>query len=216
MSLWTDGDSRLQDLLARREKTDRVTDLVNLDRVRGLLRTVYWRRRFLAARDEKRRTLNVFADGIPAIVLDPTPVSPPDEEMNQYDDSMRETTPSPSRSRQFSLSPSPEVRTIPLHSPEMSFASINRHSPSLSVSSQPRQSLPRRVSNSSMLSSDDAHYRRSVVTIAQTAANNLLTMACAETRSTISSRVQRKHIWMPWRRLHGEVSGVVSPACVTN
>jgi hypothetical protein len=32
-----------------------VTDLVNLDRVKGLLRTIYWRRQFLQARDERRR-----------------------------------------------------------------------------------------------------------------------------------------------------------------
>lgn len=54
---------RLDELLARRAKTERVTDLVNLDRVRGLLRTVYWRRRFLASRDVKRRTLNAEAEG---------------------------------------------------------------------------------------------------------------------------------------------------------
>nr|XP_019045668.1 high-affinity cell membrane calcium channel [Kwoniella bestiolae CBS 10118]OCF24598.1 high-affinity cell membrane calcium channel [Kwoniella bestiolae CBS 10118] len=54
---------QLDDLLVRRAKTERVTDLVNLDRVRGLLRTIYWRRRFLASRDERRRTLNAEAEG---------------------------------------------------------------------------------------------------------------------------------------------------------
>ncbi|KAL7418234.1 Ion transport protein-domain-containing protein [Mrakia frigida] len=63
----------LEDLLRRRVKTDFVTDLVNLDRVHGILRTLYWRRRFLASRDERRRTLQAQTDGMPSIVLDPTP-----------------------------------------------------------------------------------------------------------------------------------------------
>lgn len=56
------GD-RLDDLLLRRAKTERVTDLVNLDRVRGLLRTIYWRKRFLATRDARKLTLNAEAEG---------------------------------------------------------------------------------------------------------------------------------------------------------
>lgn len=49
----------------RRAKTERVTDLVNFDRVRGFLRTIYWRRKFLAHRDEHRRRLH--ADGMCAL-----------------------------------------------------------------------------------------------------------------------------------------------------
>ena len=54
---------RLDDLLMRRAKKERVTDLVNFDRVRGFLRTIYWRRKFLAHRDEQRRILNGHGEG---------------------------------------------------------------------------------------------------------------------------------------------------------
>jgi hypothetical protein len=54
---------RLDDLLMRRAKKERVTDLVNFDRVRGFLRTIYWRRKFLAHRDEQRRVLNGHGEG---------------------------------------------------------------------------------------------------------------------------------------------------------
>ncbi|KAL7424030.1 calcium channel protein [Cryptotrichosporon argae] len=123
----------LDDLLVRRAKTERVTDLVNLDRVRGLLRTIYWRRRFLAARDEKRRTLALHAEGIPAIVLEPTPLTPP---------------------------------TLINASPAVSLESADQrstqgHSPALSPSPQ-GPVLSRHVSNSSMLSSEDAHRREPV------------------------------------------------------
>ena len=53
----------------RRAKKERVTDLVNFDRVRGFLRTIYWRRKFLAHRDEKRRILNGHGEGkLPRII----------------------------------------------------------------------------------------------------------------------------------------------------
>ena len=147
---------RLNDLLVRRARTERVTDLVNLDRVRGLLRTIYWRRRFLASRDERSRTLNAEAEGIPAIVLEPVPATPPQGEMD--DPFGKHATPSPPLSHESANSP--ENKSGPFYSP--SFAA-NRHSPSLSVSSQPRQHRPtlgRSPSNSSMLSSEDAHHRR--------------------------------------------------------
>jgi hypothetical protein len=51
----------------RRAKTERVTDLVNFDRVRGFLRTIYWRRKFLAHREGQRRALNIHADGKPSV-----------------------------------------------------------------------------------------------------------------------------------------------------
>ncbi|WWC62542.1 uncharacterized protein I303_105138 [Kwoniella dejecticola CBS 10117] len=186
---------QLDDLLVRRAKTERVTDLVNLDRVRGLLRTIYWRRRFLASRDERRRTLNAEAEGIPAIVLEPMPATPPLEELdrNPFHDislsrererqpaaGLREITPSPPQSRSssptHSLSHSPEIpgstgsQSHPL-SPEVTFnnPAVSRHSPALSVGStgntrprshQSRPSFGRQGSNGSMLSSEDAHYRR--------------------------------------------------------
>lgn len=162
------ADGRLDDLLVRREKTEKVTDLVNLDRVRGLLRTIYWRRRFLARRDERRRTLNAEAEGIPAIVLEPTPATPPlDDDPNPFYEVNIVPSPSPPGSRHTSPSASPEIRSAPLRtqSPELHGAlgagSGFRHSPSLSVSTTPRHSgapaMSRRGSSASMLSEDDAH-----------------------------------------------------------
>lgn len=148
---------RLKDLLIRRARTERVTDLVNLDRVRGLLRTIYWRRRFLASVNEKRRTLNAEADGIPAIVLEPMPASPPLEDGNPFNHPLGRYSPTPPSSPGSNALP--QFRSGPLYSPDMSLVA-GRHSPTLSVSSQPRPSLGRMPSNSSMLSSDDAHYRR--------------------------------------------------------
>ncbi|WRT67795.1 uncharacterized protein IL334_004769 [Kwoniella shivajii] len=170
---------QLDDLLVRRAKTERVTDLVNLDRVRGLLRTIYWRRRFLASRDERKRTLNAEAEGIPAIVLEPMPATPPLDEFdrNPFHDSsrnrspQRDVSPSPPHSRISSPTQSTDLHhNIASHplSPDVSFhASNNRHSPALSVGSsaarpshQSRPSLGRQTSIGSMLSSEDAHYRR--------------------------------------------------------
>lgn len=152
----------------RRAKKERVTDLVNFDRVRGFLRTIYWRRKFLAHRDERRRLLSAEAggeikaptsvpfsrtdnEGIPAIVLEPTPASPPmDDGENPFDDDSR------------SLAPSPSPPQSPDRSPELRASTWQdgRAPPSLSVSvsSQPRQ---RKLSSGSMLSSDDAHHRHS-------------------------------------------------------
>lgn len=45
---------RLKDLVARTEKNKLVTDLVNLDRVQSLLKTISHRRRFLAYREQMR------------------------------------------------------------------------------------------------------------------------------------------------------------------
>ncbi|TXT15853.1 hypothetical protein VHUM_00356 [Vanrija humicola] len=68
---------QVKDLLERRAKLERVDDLVNLDRVRGLLRTIYWRRRFLKQRNEKLRILMDEQDGMPAIVLEPMSMTSP-------------------------------------------------------------------------------------------------------------------------------------------
>lgn len=151
--------SSLEDLLVRRQKTDRVTDLVNLDRVRGLLRTVYWRRRFLKGREELRRTLNAEASGIPAIVLEPTVTTPP-----EYVDDPFASTAMPlglDPSEQW-RSPSP-LLSSPSASPRLgpvSPVSISRsppHSPSLFYADASRSPMLRQISDSSMLSSDDAH-----------------------------------------------------------
>ncbi|KAG6837569.1 hypothetical protein H0H93_006983 [Arthromyces matolae] len=68
----------LKDLVARTETNRIVTDLVNLDRVRSLLRTISHRRRFLALRE---RLLAEQIQEIPSIVVDsmaetPSPVTP--------------------------------------------------------------------------------------------------------------------------------------------
>ena len=153
---------RLDDLLMRRAKIERVTDLVNLDRVRGLLRTVYWRRRFLTSRDERRRILNAEAEGIPAIVLEPMLATPPQEERDPFDhtgDQTMSSASSPKSPGPGSMTPSSEYGSGPVHNRETSLGAI-RHSPSLSVGSQPRASLRRHPSDSSMLSWEDAHNRR--------------------------------------------------------
>ncbi|KAF7291112.1 hypothetical protein MIND_01254300 [Mycena indigotica] len=64
----------LKDLVIRTETNKLVTDLVNLDRVRSLLRTISHRRRFLKAKQE--RLLSSEPD-IPAIVVDVMPATPP-------------------------------------------------------------------------------------------------------------------------------------------
>ena len=44
----------LQDLVVRNETNKLITDLVNLDRVRSLLRTISYRRQFLAHLEKKK------------------------------------------------------------------------------------------------------------------------------------------------------------------
>lgn len=66
---------RVDELLVRRAKLERVHDLVSLDRVRGLIRTIYWRRRFLAHQDEQRAKQREaqgrrMSHQIPAIFVD--------------------------------------------------------------------------------------------------------------------------------------------------
>ena len=46
--------SRLHDLVARAETNKLVADLVNLDRVRSLLKTISLRKQFLTWREKKR------------------------------------------------------------------------------------------------------------------------------------------------------------------
>ena len=176
-----------------------MTDLVNLDRVRGLLRTVYWRRKFLASRDDKRRTLNAEAEGIPAIVLEPTPATPPLTETNPFETTPGDrTTPSPPLSR--SPSSSPQVRSGPLHSPDTGLVARHRFpSVSLSPRSPPAQSLSRQASKSSMLSSEDAHYRRQVARMGGTASRELTPIiGILHWRSQLNSSLNQ------WRLRYGE------------
>ena len=55
---------RLEALQRRKTKMEQVDDLVSLERIRGLLRTMYWRRRFLQHQAEAKRL------PLPAIVLE--------------------------------------------------------------------------------------------------------------------------------------------------
>ncbi|KAE9397917.1 hypothetical protein BT96DRAFT_1020456 [Gymnopus androsaceus JB14] len=65
----------LRDLVIRTETNKLVTDLVNLDRVHSLLKTISYRRRFLAHMERKR--MSMYDPDIPAIIVDSTPETPP-------------------------------------------------------------------------------------------------------------------------------------------
>lgn len=69
----------MDELLARKTKTEKVADLVNVDRVRSLLLSIYLRRRYLRSRAEHRRTLQPDFGDIPAIVLEPIFASEPED-----------------------------------------------------------------------------------------------------------------------------------------
>lgn len=77
-TLINDEDAlQVDELLVRRARMERVDDLVNLDRVRGLLRTIYWRGKFQDWRAEKARAAAAGAGlAVPAIVLEPEAASP--------------------------------------------------------------------------------------------------------------------------------------------
>ncbi|KAJ6602707.1 Ion transport protein-domain-containing protein [Mycena vulgaris] len=64
----------LKDLVVRTETNKLVTDLVNLDRVRSLLKTISHRRRFLRY---KQQQLMASESDIPSIVVDVMPATPP-------------------------------------------------------------------------------------------------------------------------------------------
>ncbi|KAJ6589250.1 Ion transport protein-domain-containing protein [Mycena capillaripes] len=64
----------LKDLVVRTETNKLVTDLVNLDRVRSLLKTISHRRRFLK---HKQQQLMALEPDIPSIVVDVMPATPP-------------------------------------------------------------------------------------------------------------------------------------------
>ncbi|KAH0580401.1 hypothetical protein H2248_001903 [Termitomyces sp. 'cryptogamus'] len=126
--LIVDGEALvLKDLVARTETNRLVTDLVNLDRVRSLLKTISHRRRFLAHRE---RHLAEQTQEIPSIVVDtlaetPSPVTPDGGRF-----SLPQTSPTPIRR---------------YHSPDVSLA--------LDLTSKLQRSN-RRTSDTSMLSTD--------------------------------------------------------------
>ena len=61
MSTWLLTNPRLKDLVVRTETNKLVTDLVDLDRVRSLLKMISHRRRFLALR--RSRTMQMQHQG---------------------------------------------------------------------------------------------------------------------------------------------------------
>lgn len=113
--------------------------------------------------------------GIPAIVLDPTPITPPDYSgQSRYDPSYspqvhekEESTPKRILSTEI-ISPTSYFPSGKTHALPVSDLSNSNSLPSPSFYNSPTRSTPRpeslgrQPSNSSYLSSDDAHYRRYV------------------------------------------------------
>ncbi|KAL5522184.1 CCH1 [Sanghuangporus sanghuang] len=131
----------LKELVTRTEINKFVNDLVNLDRVRSLLKTIYYRRQFRTMMEEKRRQ-QMFEQDIPAIIVEDMPSTPPI--------STRDITLANRDSMGFfnePSSPSPSLPS-PYHSPDLS---ITLDSPSKRGRGLQRN---RRVSDMSMLSAD--------------------------------------------------------------
>ncbi|KAL0565893.1 calcium channel protein [Marasmius crinis-equi] len=92
----------LNDLVIRTETNRLVTDLVNLDRVHSLLRTISHRRRFLAHLEQKRLEKLEQSQEIPAIIVDSMPETPTySRDISSAYDS---APPSPSPDRRFHIS----------------------------------------------------------------------------------------------------------------
>ncbi|ESK91833.1 calcium channel subunit cch1 [Moniliophthora roreri MCA 2997] len=127
----------LNDLVLRTETNKLVTDLVNLDRVHSLLKTITCRRRFLAHLEQKRISRLDVSQDVPAIVIDSMPGSP---QSTRDISSMYDSAPS---------SPTPDRRQF---RPDMSPLSLDRLSISSPGSGLQRSS--RRGSDLSMLSAD--------------------------------------------------------------
>ncbi|KLO12110.1 hypothetical protein SCHPADRAFT_875932 [Schizopora paradoxa] len=131
----------LKDLVTRTEINKFVNDLVNLDRVRSLLKTIYYRRKFLAAREERIRQSKIEQQGIPEIVVEDMPSTPllSTRDITQANrDSMG----------YFGDSPSPLNSPSPYQSPEFSLQSESPSRPSRGLRRN------RRVSDMTMLSTD--------------------------------------------------------------
>ncbi|CAE6501684.1 unnamed protein product [Rhizoctonia solani] len=133
---------RVEEAYRRKITTDHVNELVNLDRVRSLLKMVYHRRIYLQAR-EKLETERRIRSGVPAIIVEDLPSSPP---------------PTTSRDIAGGLN-------SPINSPRESFderASQDHtgyfgrvgSAPSSPITSTPIPRHQRQVSDASMLSAD--------------------------------------------------------------
>ena len=62
----------VEELIERKEVTEQIEHRIRVDRVRGLLQMGYWRRRFLALRDEMRKEAE---DTVPTILVHESPGS---------------------------------------------------------------------------------------------------------------------------------------------
>ncbi|KAJ7199602.1 Ion transport protein-domain-containing protein [Mycena pura] len=122
----------LKDLVVRTETNKLVTDLVNLDRVRSLLKTISHRRRFLRYKQQK---LMASEPDIPSIIVDVMPATPPNT-TKDISSGLYSTPGSPTPQRFFT----PDV--------------------SLSYSTPRLQRSNRRTSDISMLSGDLGHRSR--------------------------------------------------------
>ncbi|EJT98090.1 hypothetical protein DACRYDRAFT_118858 [Dacryopinax primogenitus] len=128
---------RLEETIKRQVVLEQVTDRVNVDRVHSMLRTIILRRQYMVAREIERQRKRAEEHGIPAIVVESSPATPPlighrdlsDGRTLYAYEGLESPIPSPafqhSHDTSFNISPSP---------------SPNRHD--------------RRVSDISMLSTD--------------------------------------------------------------
>ncbi|KAL1701237.1 Ion transport protein-domain-containing protein [Schizophyllum commune] len=134
----------LKDLVKRTETNKLVTDLVNLDRVRSLLKTITYRRRFLAHKRQLQAQRYSQQD-IPSIVVDTLPTTPPSSSRDIA--SALQDTPG---------SPSPSQRRA---TPDVSLALEG--GPGL----QRSRGGPRRTSDTSFLSGDLGYLTRDSVSV---------------------------------------------------
>ncbi|KAJ7243891.1 Ion transport protein-domain-containing protein [Mycena haematopus] len=128
----------LKDLVVRTETNKLVTDLVNLDRVRSLLKTISHRRRFLKY---KQQQLMALEPDIPSIIVDVMPNTPPNTTRDISTAGYASTPSSPTPGRFFM----PDV-------------SLSSSTPQLHRSHKHRSDI-------SMLSSDIVRSRESSVSI---------------------------------------------------
>ncbi|CAE6438713.1 unnamed protein product [Rhizoctonia solani] len=133
---------RVEEAYRRKITTDHVTELVNLDRVRSLLKMIYHRRNYLQAR-ERLEAERRAKSGVPAIIVEDLPSSPP---------------PTTSRDIAGGLN-------SPIHSPRESFETRTGQdhtgyfgrvgsAPSSPITSTPIPGHQRQISDASMLSAD--------------------------------------------------------------
>lgn len=130
-----DGEALiLKDLVVRTETNKLVTDLVNLDRVRSLLKTISCRKQFLAYKER------LHQKEIPSIVVDSLSDRSPSISVNDgYDASVYGPRPSPTPDRRFSSTPDVSLaldNTPKLQRSSRRTSDISRLSTDLGYSSQ--------------------------------------------------------------------------------